>query len=130
MIATFFQQYITTVIAALTILSAAFFIFWKLLGNKLANRKIQLSKRAGWLQIKGEIGATMLSFIGSTVFMFIILSFKDKGVAKFYIDAGKFGWAYEVLVILIMVLVSDAWFYWSHRIMHHPKLYKYIHEAN
>jgi ring-1,2-phenylacetyl-CoA epoxidase subunit PaaE len=123
----FVQQYLTTVIAALLIMSVAYFVFWIALGKKLSNRKIQLSKRAGLAQIKEEIGASLLSFIGSTAFMFIILSFKDNGLAKFYVEAGKFGWWYEVVVVLIMVILSDTWFYWCHRAMHHQKVYKYVH---
>jgi glycerol uptake facilitator-like aquaporin len=81
----FLQQYLTTVAGALTIMSLAFLIFWIAFGKSLSNRKVQLSKRAGWSQIKEEIGASLLSFIGSTVFMFIILSFKDNGLTKFYV---------------------------------------------
>ncbi len=124
---TFVKQYFTTVVAALFIMSLAYLIFWKLFGTKLGNRKIQLSKRAGWPQIKEEIGATLLSFIGSTAFMLTILSLKDNGLTKFYADAGKYGWWYEIFTVIVMLLISDAWFYWFHRAMHHPKLYKYVH---
>jgi hypothetical protein len=72
----FIKQYFTTVLAALTIMSVAYMIFWVIFGKKLSNRKIQLSKRAGWSQIKGEIGATLLSFIGSTAFTVFLLSLK------------------------------------------------------
>jgi ferredoxin-NADP reductase/sterol desaturase/sphingolipid hydroxylase (fatty acid hydroxylase superfamily) len=123
----FIKQYITTVLVALTIMSVAFLIFWVIFEKKLSNRKIQLSKRAGWSQIKGEIGATFLSFIGGTAFIIVILSFKDIGLTKFYVDAGKYGLWYEVLTVFIMLVVSDTWFYWSHRAMHHQSIYKYVH---
>jgi ring-1,2-phenylacetyl-CoA epoxidase subunit PaaE len=123
----FVQQYLTSVVGALTIMSVAFLIVWIAFGKSLTNRKIQLSKRAGWSQIKEEIGASLFSFIGSTVFMFLILSFKDNGLTKFYIDAGKYGIWYEVLAVVTMLLISDTWFYWSHRAMHHPSIYKYVH---
>jgi hypothetical protein len=42
----FIKQYFTTVLAALTIMSVAYMIFWVIFGKKLSNRKIQLSKRA------------------------------------------------------------------------------------
>ena len=58
----FAKQYLTTVIGALTIMSVVYLIIWVIFGKKLGNRKIQLSKRAGWSQIKGEIGATFFSF--------------------------------------------------------------------
>lgn len=123
----FVQQYVTTVVAALAIMSVAYLIFWIVLGKKLSNRKIQLSKRAGWPQIKEEIGATLLSFIGSTGFMLVLLTMKDSGLAKFYVETGKYGWWYEALTVITMLLLSDAWFYWCHRGMHHPNVYKYVH---
>jgi ferredoxin-NADP reductase/sterol desaturase/sphingolipid hydroxylase (fatty acid hydroxylase superfamily) len=123
----FIQQYFTTVVAALVIMSVAYLLFWIAFGKKLSNKKIQLSRRAGWSQIQEEIGATLLSFIGSTAFMMVVLSLKASGLTKFYIDAGKFGWWYEALTVVTMLLISDAWFYWSHRGMHHPKVYKYVH---
>ena len=123
----FIKQYFTTVLAALTIMSVAYMIFWVIFGKKFSNRKIQLSKRAGWSQIKGEIGATLLSFIGSTAFTVFLLSLKDIGLTKFYIDAGKYGLWYEVLMVIIILILSDTWFYWSHRAMHHPGIYKYVH---
>jgi ferredoxin-NADP reductase/sterol desaturase/sphingolipid hydroxylase (fatty acid hydroxylase superfamily) len=121
----FAKQYITTFLAALIIMSVTYLIFWIILSKKLSNRKIQLTKRAGWSQIKDEIAATLLSFSGSTVFMFIILWFKDNGLTKFYVGE-TFGW-YEVLTVVIMIVISDTWFYWCHRAMHNPKVYRYVH---
>ena len=123
----FIKQYFTTVLAALTIMSVAYLIFWVIFGQKLSNRKIQLSKRAGWAQIKGEIGATLLSFIGGTTFSILLISLKDGGLTKFYVEAGKYGLWYEFFMIFIMLVISDTWFYWSHRAMHHPSIYKYVH---
>ncbi|MEY4905075.1 MAG: hypothetical protein RLZZ292_2890, partial [Bacteroidota bacterium] len=123
----FIQQYLTGVVGALSIMSIAFLIFWTLFGKKLSNRKIQLSKRAGWSQIKEEIGATLLSFLGSTIFTILLLTLKDSGVVHFYTDAGRYGVWYEVLTVVTMLLISDTWFYWSHRAMHHPSIYKYVH---
>jgi ring-1,2-phenylacetyl-CoA epoxidase subunit PaaE len=121
----FIKQYLTTVVSSLTIISIVYFIFWVLFGKKLSNRKIQLSKRASWPQIKEEILATLISFIGNTVFMIVLLSFKDNGRTKFYIGE-TFGW-YEAFTVILMILISDTWFYWCHRAMHHPKVYKYVH---
>jgi ferredoxin-NADP reductase/sterol desaturase/sphingolipid hydroxylase (fatty acid hydroxylase superfamily) len=123
----FAKQYLTTVIVALTIMSVVYLIIWIIFGKKLGNRKIQLSKRAGWSQIKGEIGATFFSFFGGTAFSILLLSFNDIGLTKFYLEAGKFGLGYEVFTFIAMLLVSDTWFYWSHRTMHHPSIYKYVH---
>jgi ring-1,2-phenylacetyl-CoA epoxidase subunit PaaE len=122
----FLKQYLNGAAGALGLVSVIYLIFWVVFGKKLSNRKIQLSKRAGWSQIKGEIFATLMSSIGSTLFMLLLLLLKDNGLAKFYVGTGNFGW-YDALTVLTLVLVSDTWFYWSHRAMHHPSIYKYVH---
>ena len=56
-----------------------------------------------------------------------VVSEKDGGLTKFYVEAGKYGLWYEFFMIFIMLVISDTWFYWSHRAMHHPSIYKYVH---
>jgi ring-1,2-phenylacetyl-CoA epoxidase subunit PaaE len=104
-----------------------YLVFWMLLGKKLGSRKIQLSKRAGWAQIKGEVVAALVSGIGSTVLMLLLIALKDNGTLKFFTDTNKYGLGYEVLSVIVLLVVSDGWFYWSHRAMHHPRIYKYVH---
>lgn len=122
----FLQQYFTGLATSLAIASVLYLIFWVLFGKRLGKRKIQLSKRAGWTQIKGEIGATALSLVGNTAFVMVVLLFKEKGLTRFYTDNGVLGW-YELWSVVVMILVGDAWFYWCHRAMHHPRIYKYVH---
>ena len=39
--------------------------------------------------------------------------------------------ASEVLLhMLISVALDDTWFYWSHRLLHHKSIYKYIHKQH
>jgi ring-1,2-phenylacetyl-CoA epoxidase subunit PaaE len=123
----FIEQYLKGATSTLFLFGAVYLIFWIILGKKLGSRKIQLSKRAGWQQIKGEIFTALISAIGSTLFMLLLLSLKANGTLKFYADSNKYGLWYQVITVMVLLLVSDAWFYWSHRIMHHQSLYKYVH---
>jgi ring-1,2-phenylacetyl-CoA epoxidase subunit PaaE len=123
----FVVTYLQTLIAALVIMGVFYLLIWVLLGKFSKNRKIQLSKRAGWTQIKDEIIASAVSLLGGTAFSLIIFSMKDTGNLKFYENAGKYGIWYEVLVVAMMIFTTDAWFYWLHRLMHRPSVYKYVH---
>ena len=29
-----------------------------------------------------------------------------------------------------MWLIDDAWFYWTHRLLHHPKVFRYVHAVH
>ena len=40
------------------------------------------------------------------------------------------GWGYVVLSAFAYLLVQDTWFYWTHRLMHHKKLYQLTHAGH
>ena len=40
------------------------------------------------------------------------------------------GWAYILFSGLLYLFVQDTWFYWTHRAMHHPKLFKWTHAGH
>jgi hypothetical protein len=52
------------------------------------------------------------------------------GFTQIYDKVSDYGWAYFVFSIVLMIVLHDTWFYWTHRLMHHPKLYKYIHKVH
>jgi ring-1,2-phenylacetyl-CoA epoxidase subunit PaaE len=124
------QSIVTSLASSLGLVTIVFIIFWIILAGVLANRRIQTVKRAGFNQIRDEIFNTVLVTIASTMFTVIIFWFRDSGWTKFYIDTGRYGLWYEVCAIIVVLLISDAWFYWTHRWLHHPKIYKYIHAVH
>jgi ring-1,2-phenylacetyl-CoA epoxidase subunit PaaE len=123
----FVKTYLQTLTASLVIMGVIYLLIWVLLGRFSKNRKIQLSKRAGWTQIKDEVIASAVSLLGGTAFQLILFSMRDAGNLKLYDNAGKYGIWYEVFVVALMIFVTDAWFYWLHRFMHRPSVYKYVH---
>lgn len=46
---------------------------------------------------------------------------------NFYADVSEYGWFYFIFSILLMIFVRDTVFYWEHRLMHVPKLFKHAH---
>lgn len=126
-VAKFASSYFQAFFSSIVVMGTIYLVFWIIFGKKLHNRKIQTSKRAGWSQIKEEIITAAISLIGSSAFQLIIFSFKDGGYTKTYEGIEPYGIAYFIFTIVPITLISDAWFYWLHRSMHHPKLYKYVH---
>jgi ring-1,2-phenylacetyl-CoA epoxidase subunit PaaE len=123
----FVKTYFQTLAASLMVMGVIYLLVWVLLGKFSKNRKIQLSKRAGWTQIKDEVIASAVSLLGGVAFQLILFSMRDAGNLKLYDNAGKYGIWYEVFVVAFMIFVTDAWFYWLHRFMHRPSVYKYVH---
>jgi sterol desaturase/sphingolipid hydroxylase (fatty acid hydroxylase superfamily) len=52
------------------------------------------------------------------------------GWTRIYIRVDAYGWTWFALSIAAMIVLHDAYFYWSHRLMHHPRLYRTFHHAH
>jgi Delta7-sterol 5-desaturase len=52
------------------------------------------------------------------------------GRTRLYGRVGDYGWGWFVLSIGVMVVLHDTYFYWTHRLMHHPRLYRLLHHAH
>lgn len=103
-----------------------FLIFWKVLKKKINFRRIQ-PKDPKKEDIKREIIYSM-----STVSIFgfvgvLIYTLKQAGYTKIYSDFHQYSLGYFLFSLLLLIFLHDTYFYWIHRLMHHPKIYKYVH---
>lgn len=51
-------------------------------------------------------------------------------LTQVYYDIEQFGLGYFFLSILMMILLHDTYFYWTHRWMHTKAVYKYVHKVH
>jgi lathosterol oxidase len=104
-----------------------FLLFYVLLRKALASRKIQ-SRFPALKDYLREIGYSVTTIcIFAVVPLFLI---KDPDMAvhtTLYRDISEYGWAWFILAFPVMFVMHDTYFYWTHRLMHHPKLFKYFH---
>jgi Delta7-sterol 5-desaturase len=81
-------------------------------------------------QYRKEIGWSMLtSLIFALVGAASLLAFQ-RGYTRVYLDIDAYGWAWIPLSLAISMLLHETYYYWLHRLMHHPKLYKYVHQVH
>lgn len=52
------------------------------------------------------------------------------GLAKLYFKADQYGWAWLLASFPVLVVLHDAWFYWTHRLMHHPRVFRWTHRTH
>lgn len=102
----------------------AIFYGWKQ-GNYL-HRKIQ-QKLPSWKLIRHELSHSLLSAFVFGIVALGIYGLRLLGWSKVYLDVSDFGWAYLVGSFVLLVLLHDTYFYWVHRAMHHPKLFRIFH---
>ena len=66
----------------------------------------------------------------------IVLAFHalwSSGVGGWYTpvpESAPFSWKRELLCFLGFVCIIDIWFYWTHRLIHHPLVYDTIHRKH
>jgi sterol desaturase/sphingolipid hydroxylase (fatty acid hydroxylase superfamily) len=105
----------------------AFLLFYVLLRKLIADRKIQqkFPRAKDYLR---EIGYSILTIcIFTLVPFFLIKNEQARVYTTFYTDIEAYGWVYFFVAYPLMFLMHDTYFYWMHRIMHHPRLFKWFH---
>ncbi len=104
----------------------AFLIWYKLLGKKIFYKKIQ----ARFPKNKDYQREIFYSLITIAVFAsapVLLLQTSFRKFTQYYTHINENGMLYFWLAFPLTFIIHDAYFYWIHRLMHHPKLFRYMH---
>ena len=52
------------------------------------------------------------------------------GIVPIYLDVGEYGVPWLVASTVIIIVAHDAWFFWTHWIMHKPHLLRWFHRLH
>jgi sterol desaturase/sphingolipid hydroxylase (fatty acid hydroxylase superfamily) len=108
---------------------ATWFVLWVVLARPLASRKIRPA-RPPWCQLVLEFAVSLRSLaIFSTVGL-SIFALERAGFLPGPALAARWGWVWGLASLLLMVVAHDAWFYWTHRAMHDPRLFRRFHRRH
>lgn len=113
----------------LIIAGTFYLIFWIIFRKKMKTRRIQLIPD-DTRQIMREFFYSLLTSFIFAVVTYLILYWPRGGSAILYFRISEFGLPYFFTTIAIMILLQDTLFYWSHRLMHLPQLYKLLHAVH
>lgn len=104
-------------------------VLYGLLGAWSEGRKIQ-SRRASRADIKREVTYSLLTTsVYATVALFTVAAL-ERGWLQKYDAVSDYGWWYTVLSLPLLLVLHDSYFYWAHRSMHHPKLFRWMHRIH
>lgn len=111
----------------LIIATLAFVLFYILIRKTIAGKKIQ-QRFPQITDYAREIGFSILTvFIMALVPSLVLGNRGLAGQTQFYTDIKQHGTAWFIIAFPIMAFVHDTYFYWMHRLMHHPGLFKIVH---
>ena len=60
----------------------------------------------------------------------LIFAGAKTGLLRIYTDIAERGLVYAGLSLIALVLAHDAWFYWTHRLLHHRKVFRWAHRTH
>ncbi len=92
----------------------------KLLSRRPAKKK-QVQKEIYW----SIISSAIFAFFGAVTYWLWSHNF-----TAIYADPLQYGYWYLPFSLLVLMLIHETYYYWLHRAMHHPKIYKTVHKVH
>ena len=123
--AIFLSALAMTVIIALRYLAASGVFAW-VTGRRLPGYHAKLGS-----QIRSEIGWSLASAaIYGIPAGVVAWGWQDHGWTRIYTEWDALPLWYLPLAPLIYLFLHDTWFYWTHRLMHRPRLFRKMHAVH
>ena len=91
-----------------------------------AAHRIQ-TRRPGPTDYLREVGYSLLTTAVYATVGLMTVSLERAGLLKIYSDWDEYSWLYAALSLPLLLVLHDAFFYWVHRLMHHPWLFRRFH---
>lgn len=51
----------------------------------------------------------------------------QRGLFRILHDTQELGWGYALASLVLLIVLHDTWFYWTHRLLHLPRLMRWAH---
>jgi len=82
-------------------------------------------------QIRREIGWSLASaLIYGAPAGLLAWGWQEHGWTRVYSDANAYPLWWLPASVLVYLFAHDSWFYWTHRLMHRPRVYKRMHAVH
>ena len=108
---------------------ALWLFFYVIRRRHWLGRKV-VSGFAPWKDVRREIVLSALTCVIYSAMVFLTFLAIRRGWTQVYFDLHEFGWGWFAASIVLTVFVHDAYFYWTHRLMHLRFLYPIMHRMH
>src|SRR4051794_15831048 len=109
--------------------SAVWLFFYVAFRATFRHRRISLQDPTA-AQVWREVAHSLrsLALVGAVTLAVVFAALG--GWTRLYGRVSDYGWVWFVLSIGVMVVMHDTYFYWTHRLMHHRRLFKLFHRTH
>lgn len=106
-----------------------YLIFYIWFPSKFEKRKISKKKyKKG--QLKKEIKWSVITSLLFSVAATITVILWEKGYTRVYTKIDLYGWWYLPASLIIFMLLHETYYYWIHRWMHKPSIFRIVHKIH
>ncbi len=106
-----------------------YFIFYVWFPSKWKERKIN-KKEYKKGQLKKEIKWSMITALLFSIAGTLTVILWQKGYTRVYTKIDLYGWWYLPVSLVIFMLLHETYYYWIHRWMHIPSVYRIVHKVH
>lgn len=107
----------------------AWLVFCIVFRSRFSSRRIS-AREANRAQIRREVVHSLRAILIFGFTTGLVIFAEHSGWTQTYRNVDDYGWVWFVASIGLMIVLHDTYFYWTHRLMHHPLLYRRVHHAH
>ncbi|MEM9457705.1 MAG: sterol desaturase family protein [Myxococcota bacterium] len=107
----------------------AFLLFWVLLRDRIAHRRIQ-ARASQRKKIIFDVRRSIIGLLAVASITTLASALQPLGLMKLYDDPSTYGWGYFVFSIALLIVGQDAYIYWTHRWIHHKAVFRRVHAVH
>ncbi|MEL7334040.1 MAG: sterol desaturase family protein [Cyanobacteria bacterium J06560_2] len=98
----------------------------------IAVRQIQQdpSIRKIWAAIRHDVSLSLWSSAIFAVCAALMTSAYQLGYTRLYFDPAQHSLGYTAFSLCLVLFLQDTYFYFTHRLAHHPKCYRWMHKGH
>ncbi|WP_237066589.1 sterol desaturase family protein [Microbulbifer guangxiensis] len=105
-------------------------LFVSLLFRGWMNKRRLQKRRATWRDIRREVSFSLLTMgIGATIGLGTI-ALNRAGYLHLYWEWTDYPLWWNIISLPVLILLHDTYFYWVHRAIHHPRLFRHFHRVH
>jgi sterol desaturase/sphingolipid hydroxylase (fatty acid hydroxylase superfamily) len=100
-------------------------LFRRWLGRRRIAQKVPTWRQMGWEFLYSLRSMAVFGAVGG----FIVFA-GVSGWTQIYLRIERYGWPWFFLSMVVMIFLHDAYFYWTHRLMHGRRWFRAVHRTH
>src|SRR5262245_59636014 len=109
--------------------TGAYLFFW-VFGEARFRLRLVNGAFAGRRRILHDIAWSMCTVVLFSLNGVLVVALGRAGILRRYESIGEYGWTWFVVSVALLLILQDTYFYWTHRAMHHRRIFPWMHRVH